>query len=173
MKYMWESKLDRGSMTKVLNVADIKHVIRQMHYSNAVHEMVLTSKADYNKLSNWGIAQTAVHWTITSCNKQYISRCGAHGSSRDVTKSRYLGCLKEVTTAEAFAEITSTKWYLLDYRTDQRWIVVNENPNRIIPNWQHQSLKVQERPWPLKSETYDEWKNDIVKEMTTSLERVL
>jgi hypothetical protein len=67
---------------------------------------------------------------------------------------------------------------LADQSEHLYWIPVMENPNRVIPaaltaHGKKSLFPVQERPWPLKAETYEEWKASLVSDMIDVLDNYM
>jgi hypothetical protein len=109
--------------------------------------------------------------------------------------------MKQVDAVEAMDHVlpASDKWYLLDQHSNLRWIPVAGNPNKVIPTqepkpfsikWEERKslwasvekpsvpkpgdpFPVQERPWPLKSQTYEQWKSEIIDAMNETLAKHL
>ena len=111
-------------------------------------------------------------WGITSCNKQYV---------HDEANGKYLGCMANVTEAEAYAwnREAPENWYISDPETGELWMPVKRNPNKIIPTRyplekaSAMHAKPQHRPWPLHATSYEEWRDEIVNKMIKTLDEAL
>jgi hypothetical protein len=69
-------------------------------------------------------------------------------------------------------------WMLADQGEHMYWIPVKENPNRMIPSGEtpeeyEARWPEQTRQWPLKTETYEQWKSGIIDAMNETLAKHL
>lgn len=178
MRVMWTTNNSRkdADFMKKYNMKFVKRIIsREFGCKTAF----ITSENVYNDIIFNKGGNTPVpdilHWNITSCNKQYITEINTdYPGSESIPDRRYLGCMCKVSFNTATAHILSNpyaNWYLLDKDTNTRWIAREGNPNTILGGVQHIDdnkpplFPKQERPWPLKGETYEEWKKSVIDAM--------
>ena len=134
-----------------LSAIDLDYVKRTIwdDYGNVRVFIVSESSWDYIKSNTWVEVNYNKWWTITSCNKQYITEYELSGNGIDIT---YLGCLKTVNRADAEDHIKSDNAHFYIEGGGMVWIpYTGGSPSRIIRDYSSTpevSLKSEEN-WPV------------------------
>ena len=133
-------------------------VRRTIWRSDGNNHAFIVSMATWKRINMWSDLQeyygidVCRYWTITSCNKQYITQYDATGST-------YLGCLHEITLDAAdTAALDSGHFLITGLNPDDAmivWTPSQGNPNKVIPTgvvapsaWPRLSFK-HDLNWPV------------------------
>jgi len=152
---------------------DITFVERLVFFKWRASTVFITDEEGHRLMKSYGMVEQRVHWTVSSCNKQYCSEHTRLSYDHTRVSSVFLGCMKQVTVDAGndwrrSADENVGRWMLADQVNHMYWIPVKENPNRVIPTRPLRMERVdtqwpaQERPWPIKGQTYEEWKEDTI-----------
>ena len=180
MRYMWiiSPRVVPNLVTKDLDLIGSAYVKRILHFQGRVCWALITSWTSYHECKLRGFADHAYCWSITSCNKQYVTD--------DITKE-FLGCMAEVSRDEANAtkDVGGRPFYIVDPDSGYSngadktiWMPVMRNPNKQVPTGiikvegtETGRFPAQDRPWPLKSFSYEDWKAGVMKDIGAILDK--
>jgi hypothetical protein len=175
---MWQAthRFDLETIRAAMIRREIQFVERMMFCNDRAWTIFITSQDDWTLMCKYYMVNEDYPcWFVTSCNKQYVSM-HLHGH-HDV----YLGCMQQITAAEAHAvrDANNPNWVLKASKPSCYWTPVMQNPNRMIPGAEMSEdgnevkFPVQDRPWPLQSDTYEQWKAGVMANVMAMLEKEL
>jgi len=157
MRYMWvvNPLVTPTTVIDWLKSEDAAYVERIMHFEHRCAWVFITTWSTYVRAGNRDLTDDGYCWGVTSCNKQYVNY---------ESTGKFIGCMKQVTRQEGINnKELNDSFYIVDPDSHMIWTPVMENPNRLVPtrDGKRDTWPEQTRPWPLRSETYEEWRDRI------------